>query len=216
MIQSAHYYNRGKRLFVLTIVTAMFAAAMSVCGRAEAAPDLTADENAWIQAISIFSTDAKANGMELAVERIVNPGSGVSPVAAEFKDGKCVIRLAVRGNPVSAKVQDLVKAPSAGAVARVASVAHEFGHCLHEQALERGTAGLPATHSADSEALADTYALLWMRANAPSHYQTAVMFFRKLREFASDKYAQSLDAIDRAESAQAEATIAAASVIYRK
>lgn len=160
------------------------------------AQDMNRQEQAWMQSVGIFAHDAKAMGMTLEVERILNPGT-VSPVAAEYEKGVCRIRLAVRNNPMAAQVESLVNAPSGDAVARVASMAHEFGHCVHAQALEKGE-DLPSIHSAESEAMADVYALAWIAYNARSHFPTALAFFRKLRDDASSKYALSIKAIDKA------------------
>lgn len=157
----------------------------------------TKAEQGWLQAIGIFAADAKAAGMGYEVEKITTNVGEVSPVAAEFKDGKCIIRLAVRGNPYSQAVQTLVDTPAGAAVARVTAVAHEFGHCMHSQALAKGEA-LPSEHSAASEAMADVYALAWVQANAPSHFDTAAQFLRKLRSDASDKYSASIRAINQA------------------
>lgn len=167
------------------------------------ATPLTPDEQGWLNAVSVFTPDAKAAGMTLEVERETAPKSGSSPVAAEYRSGKCVIILSARGNPASVLVQQLVMGPSAPAVARVASVAHEFGHCAHLHALNKGQGNLPAAFSPDAEALADAYALAWFASNSPSNFGTALAFFRKLRADASSKYAASRDAVERMAGAQA-------------
>ena len=70
------------------LITAALVAAASAHGQA-----MTSDEQGWVQAISVFQTDAKAAGMTLEVNRDTSPKSGTSPVGAEYFPGKCVIVL---------------------------------------------------------------------------------------------------------------------------
>ena len=180
------------------LVRMVIALAAAIAGPAMA---FTADEDAWIETINAFSVEAADTGINNSIMVVSNAQFGDSPVASTWRGGRCVFILSAAGNSYSSTLQGYARS---AATARLAAVAHEFGHCLHAASLERGETKLPPLKSAEAEAMADAFAVVWIYCVHPERYRDALTFFRTLRtRDASPLYSLGLEAIkDAAERVQ--------------
>lgn len=155
----------------------------------------SAKEANWLKAITPFYQAASALGIQAKVAIVANPQPGDSPVSMRFDKGVCEFILSVRNNPVATSIERLVRTD----VARIAMVAHEYGHCLHNTAIASGA--LKKSSPEFAEALADAFAIAWMAQNRPADLEETVAFFKELRErFVPEDYVMSLSAVKAAES----------------
>jgi hypothetical protein len=138
----------------------------------------TADEQAWIDTIQAFLGETSDMGVRSTIVVAKDPKDGASPVSSGWLAGRCVLIVSVAGNSQSRTVQGYARNP---ATARLASVAHEFAHCLHIASLQRGETQLPPVQSPEAEAWADAWAVLWIYCTHPEKYRDALTFFRTMR-----------------------------------
>jgi hypothetical protein len=126
---------------------------------------------------------------------VKDPKDGTSPIASTLLGGRCVFVVAVAGNSYNDRMLSYARNP---ATARLVSVAHEFAHCLHHAALRRGEPNQPPPQSPQAEAMADTFAVLWVYCMRNDRFSDALTFLRAIRGVPSALYALSGEAINKA------------------
>jgi len=110
-----------------------FAALMLAVGAAPAAaPDITDTERTWLDGAAPPLAWAVKSGMPIDIALVpreeVVPGD--APLSMGWRDGRCKLFLATRGNPVAAAQLAQIPAAIRQEVLE-AMAAHEIGHCRH-------------------------------------------------------------------------------------
>lgn len=173
---------------ILAAIFAIFAMFMSSVAFAQVTPE----EQEWIQALSPILAEARQANIKAAIVIKSDGQPGDSPAALAYRPAtkQCVFILAVRGNPLSATVQNYLPGTHGNQVSMLAIAAHEYAHCLQfatklnlvaDTSGVNGTATLESTSTAEDEGFADVYALAWFAQNRPEDFELAYRFFKTLR-----------------------------------
>ena len=151
------------------------------------AQELTQDEKSWIAAIQPFFLEAKAANINAAVGLDHESESGTSPVAMIYrpKEQQCLFMLAAKDSYASDVLQGVMPTSEGKEVARAATAAHEYGHCVHNVLVASkapGSEALPPPGTPQAERLADVFALAWFAKNRPADFASAHKFWTQLRK----------------------------------
>jgi len=153
------------------------------------AADLSATEQAWLQAAAPVLAWARAQQLPLHV--LVQPQDtpGQTPMGMAFIEGRCVLVLSMRGNPEAQATLDRMPPGLQGPVVQ-AIAAHELGHCWRH--LQHAWGSLPSGmeelsgfsqvtaeqerllkdmwRTRREEGFADLVGLAWTLQHHPQHY----------------------------------------------
>lgn len=167
------------------------------------AQDITPGEQEWLDTIATVAAKEAEPSFRIKVMVFAEPASDISVLSAVYKEDVCTLYLSARENTVDTLVQNFGKTRE---IARLAIVAHEYGHCVHRAAKLR--AATLRTANRWSEALADAYAIAWTHTFYPEYYEDVVKFFWTLRKKDSaGKHAAGLKVVVNANSGTLQGTL---------